>query len=150
MQPYPHTYVVNVHGEATGMVLVTASGLPTLLTAPPAEFDGPGDQWSPESLLCAAIADCFVLTFRAVARAAKFEWSDLGCEVKGTLERSNGISQFTHFVTSATLALPDVTDTNIYQANRLLEKAEQVCLIANSLKGERALVVTVVRDTHQC
>jgi hypothetical protein len=33
----------------------------------PREFDGRGNQWSPESLLAAALADCFVLSFRAVA-----------------------------------------------------------------------------------
>jgi hypothetical protein len=39
--------------------------------AAPAEFGGPGDQWSPESLLAGAIASCFALTFRFVARAQK-------------------------------------------------------------------------------
>jgi len=31
------------------------------------------------AVLCASIADCFVLTFRAIARASKPEWSELAC-----------------------------------------------------------------------
>jgi organic hydroperoxide reductase OsmC/OhrA len=31
------------------------------------QLGGPGGQWSPETLLVAAAAECFILTFRAVA-----------------------------------------------------------------------------------
>ena len=44
----------------------------------PVEFDGPGDRWSPETLLIAAIADCFILTFRAIACATRMDWQGLG------------------------------------------------------------------------
>ena len=57
MHPYPHHYTVHARAEATGDVDLDADRLPTLKTAPPAEFDGPGDLWSPETLLCAAVAD---------------------------------------------------------------------------------------------
>jgi uncharacterized OsmC-like protein len=30
-------------------------------------FDGPGDAWSPENLLLAAVQSCFLFTFQAVA-----------------------------------------------------------------------------------
>jgi organic hydroperoxide reductase OsmC/OhrA len=49
---------------------VVSQGPPAIETAPPPEFDGPGDMWSPETLLVAAIASCFILTFRGVSRAA--------------------------------------------------------------------------------
>ena len=88
MHPYPHRYTVSASGSPVGNVRVTATGLPDIQTAPPAEFDGPGDVWSPESLLCASIADCFILTFRAIARASKFEWSDLSCRVEAVWNAS--------------------------------------------------------------
>ena len=142
MHPYPHLYKVSASGSATGSITVSATGLPTLETAPPPEFDGPGGVWSPETLLCASVADCFILTFRAVSRAARLEWSKLECQVDGTLERIEGVSMFSRFITRAELTVPAGTD--VTKARSLLEKAEHGCLIANSLRGDRTLEATVI------
>ena len=96
MHPYPHIYTVQASSMPEGDVPVSSAGLPVLATAPPAEFDGPGDRWSPETLLCAAVADCFLLSFRGVARAQKLPWTSLQCEVQGTLDRVDGKTRFTH------------------------------------------------------
>jgi organic hydroperoxide reductase OsmC/OhrA len=142
MHPYPHHYHVAASGTPAGAVAVTSAALPELTTAPPPEFDGPGGTWSPETLLVAAIADCFVLSFRGVARAAKFEWSALECSVEGTLDRVEGRARFTHVVVKATLGVPAGSDEE--QALRYLERAEHVCLISNSLVAERRLEASVV------
>jgi len=123
-------------------VTVSAPGVPPIETAPPPEFDGPGGVWSPETLLIAAVADCFILTFRAVARAARFEWIALDCRVEGTLERIEGQARFTDFATTVRLVVPAGADAT--QARRLLERAEHGCLVANSLRGKRALSTDVV------
>jgi len=137
MQPFPHNYRVSATARASGPVSIMAAGVPTIASAPPVEFGGPGDKWSPESLLCAAVADCYILTFRSVARSAKLEWLTLNCRVDGKLERVDGRTHFTHFVTYVDLRVPIATD--IERANRLLEKAEHECLIANSLCAGRSL-----------
>lgn len=142
MQPYPHTYSVSSQGSATGLVPVESPGLPALSTAPPKEFDGPGDVWSPETLLVAAVADCYILTFRGVARAAKFEWDDLKCEVEGLLERVEGVTRFTGYTNRATLTVKPGADHE--KAKELLERAERICLVNNSLLGDLRLVPTVV------
>lgn len=142
MLPYPHHYTVQAASEPTGDVRIAAAGLPTLDTAPPAEFDGPGDRWSPETLLCAAVADCFILSFRAVARASKFEWSTLECNVQGKLDRVDGRTLFTEIVVDATLRVPAGTDE--HRAKRLLEKSEHVCLISNSLVAQRRVNAAVI------
>lgn len=49
--------------------------------------------------------------------------------------------RFTHFVTRATLTVPAGADAE--RAKKLMEKAEQICLIANSLSAERHLEATV-------
>lgn len=77
MKALPHLYRVAAHGSVAGTVRVTSPELPPMATAPPPEFDGPGGAWSPETLLVAAIADCFILTFRGVSRAARFDWEEL-------------------------------------------------------------------------
>ena len=142
MHPYPHVYRVSAAGAPAGVVTVRAPELPDLETAPPPEFDGPGGVWSPESLLCAAVVDCFILTFRGVSRASRFEWLKLECRVEGTLERAQGGSQFTRYVTFATLTVPEGSDTA--KARALLERAERSCLVSNSLRGARSLEAQVV------
>lgn len=141
MHPYPHTYRVSAAGEASGTVAIRSEGLPELATASPPEFDGPGGVWSPETLLVGSIANCFILTFRALARATRLEWRQLECRVQGILEKADGVTQFTRFETSAELTVASGTDEK--RATELLERAERGCLIANSLRGTRQLTVRV-------
>jgi organic hydroperoxide reductase OsmC/OhrA len=141
MQPYPHHYRVVAAAGAEGDVSISATGVPDLVTAPPAGFGGPGDRWSPETLLVGAVSDCLILTFRAVARASKLEWTRLECEVEGVLDRSDGVTRFTEFRVRARLAVPDGTDPD--KARRLLEKAEKGCLVTNSLRAESKLLAEV-------
>ena len=142
MHPYPHTYRVSATATGVGATLVAADGLEPIPTAPPPEFDGPGGCWSPETLLTAAVADCFVLSFVAVSRASRFEWLSLECRVEGVLDRLDGAAQFTRFRTLATLGI--ATGANAAKARQLLEKAEHICLITNSLKAARELSIEVV------
>ena len=141
MHPYPHRYHVAAAAAPVGEVGLSSPGLEPLRSAPPKEFDGPGDRWSPETLLVAAVADCFILTFRAVARAAKYEWAALECEVEGILERPERSSYFTGFVVRARLRIPAGGDAE--KGRQLLEKAEHGCLISNSLVGTKRLEATV-------
>jgi organic hydroperoxide reductase OsmC/OhrA len=142
MKPYPHTYTVSARGSPTGKVPVTAHGVPDIETAPPPEFGGPGDVWSPETLLAATVADCFILTFRGVSRAANFAWEQLECQVDAVLERVSGMTQFSKFTTRATLTLQAGADHA--KAHELMTRAEKVCLVANSLRGERHLEARIV------
>ena len=84
----------------------------------------------------------FLLSFRAVARASKFDWLELECRVDGTLQRVEKTTRFTEVLTVATLRVP--AGGNRDKAIKLMEKAENVCLISNSLLCERRLETTVV------
>lgn len=141
MQQLPHRYSVAASAAPEGDVALEGEGLPPLASAPPAEFGGPGDRWSPETLLVGALADCLVLTFRAVASASKLSWSALRCEVEGTLERVERRTHFTSFVVRARLRVP--AGTNEELARRVLERSEQSCLITNSLSGATRLEADV-------
>jgi organic hydroperoxide reductase OsmC/OhrA len=144
MQPLPHIYSVTGSATADGQVNLSTRGAPDLASAAPSQFDGPGDQWSPEALLAAALSSCFILTFRAVARASRLEWLRVECIVEATLGRVEGITQFTRVVTRATLTVPQSADT--MRSERALAKAEQGCLIGNSLRCQRELQVELVRE----
>lgn len=134
MQDFPHLYRTRARSTAEGTVQLAGSDLPTLETSSPPEFGGPGGYWSPEALLLGAVADCFSLTFRAVARASKLTWKDLDCEAEGTLDRVERITRFTTITVKARLSVPTGTDPD--KARRALEKAESACLITNSLNTE--------------
>jgi organic hydroperoxide reductase OsmC/OhrA len=141
MHPFPHRYVVNAEVRPDGDVPLSTEGVRVIESAPPKEFDGPGNQWSPEALLTAAVADCFVLGFRAIATASKYAWLRLESRTEGTLDRIDGKMRFTQFNTHAKLQVPAGAD--IERAKRLLEKAESSCLVANSLNSARHLTIEV-------
>jgi organic hydroperoxide reductase OsmC/OhrA len=144
MHEFPHNYIVSAAAETATNVQLSSPGLPSMPSAPPAEFGGPGDQWSPETLLVASVADCFILTFRAIARASKFDWVSLDCTVDGTLERVDRVTQFTGFTVKATLTVPAGTDSA--RATLLMDKAERGCLVTNSLIADSHLEATVVES----
>jgi organic hydroperoxide reductase OsmC/OhrA len=141
MQAYPHHYLASAAGGNTGIVVVSGKGLPDLDTQSPPEFGGPEGIWSPETMLTAAVANCFILTFRAIASASKFEWNSLECDVEGVLDRVERATIFTQFNIKAVLHVP--ADTRETLAERLLEKAEQICLITASLKSEISLTTEI-------
>ena len=144
MKDLPHHYSVQASAGDQADVMLTAAGIPALATASPAEFGGPGDRWSPETLLVGAVANCFILTFRAVTRASKLPWTALRCEVTGTLDRVDRVTQFTSFDLRAQLCVPQGTDHAL--AQRSIEKAERGCLISNSLKAPVHLHLQIVNE----
>ena len=145
MQDYPHLYVARADAPAEGEISVSSKGLETLPSMPPPEFGGPGDLWSPETFLVAAVADCLIMTFRAVARGSRFEWNSMSCEVDGILDRVDRVTRFTEFHFRVILHVPAGTDE--HKATRLVEKAEHVCLVTNSLTGKRYLSTKIVADS---
>jgi peroxiredoxin-like protein len=131
MKPLPHVYTARLTGGAEGYAEVAAAGVGELRTAPPADFDGPGDAWSPEQFLMAAVETCFLFTLRAVARASKVEFTSLEVSGEGTVDRKDGATRFTQIVLHPRLTLPPGADRA--RALRVLEKSEKACLISASL-----------------
>ena len=141
MQTFPHHYSVVAKADTQGDVDLGSERLPPIQSAPPTEFGGPGDRWSPETLFVAAVADCFVLTFRGIAGLSRFAWVSLECSVTGTVDRVDRVTQFTALEVRAHLKVP--SGVNEEQARRLLAKAEETCLVTNSLKVQPYLESTV-------
>ena len=131
MHPFPHLYNVKVNASPKDHLLCSSKSLPSLTIAPPIEFDGPGDAWSPEDLFMASIANCFVLSFRAITKASRFDWLSIECRSEGVLDKVDRKVQFTEITNKVTLTIENAD--NIEKAERLLNKAEETCLISNSL-----------------
>ena len=131
MQDLPHHYVVTASARGKDNVVLSSANLPDLATAGPPEFGGPGDVWSPESLLVAAVAD----------------WLTLKCETAGELDKVEKFTQFVGFTVKAELTIPNEKDRK--KAATILEKAEKYCLITNSMKAESELEAVVRVDQLQ-
>jgi organic hydroperoxide reductase OsmC/OhrA len=142
MHPFPHRYQVRLRATPEAPLELSADGLPAIASLPPPQFGGPGGYWSPETMLIAAVGDCVLLTFRAIARASKFDWREAAADVEGLLERFEGNSRFTQIHTRVRLVVPPGTDAG--RPRLLMEKAEKGCLISNSLTAARHLECEVV------
>jgi peroxiredoxin-like protein len=141
MQGLPHQYTAKASSSADSLVTAEIEGQPELNIAPPAAFGGPGSIHSPEDLQAAAVASCFILSFKAIAAASKLAWENLVVTVTGTLDQVERSVQFTGFQTRAHIELADGSSRE--KAEKLLEKAEQSCFITNSLKAQNKLSVTI-------
>jgi len=92
-------------------------------------------------MLTGSVANCFILSFRAIARASRFEWTSLQVDVDGVLERPERATYFTAFNIHAVLDVPE--GAKLEMAERLLEKAEKICLITASMKSEVVLTTEI-------
>lgn len=93
--------------------------------------------------MVAAVADCFLLTFRGIARASNLPWTRVSVECTGQLERPERVTQFTRFDLRASLELPEGVDEG--RARRILMRAEETCLITRSLKGATHLEIEIIQ-----
>jgi uncharacterized OsmC-like protein len=137
----PHYYTARADASEHGEVRLTSGSVAPISSTLPPEFGGPDGRWSPETLLSAAIGDCVVLTFRAVARAAKFPFTNVSCEVRGQLDRADGITSFVDFQITVRLSLAPGASPE--QAEQVLMKTKDRCLITNSLKGTSRFVAHI-------
>jgi organic hydroperoxide reductase OsmC/OhrA len=144
MQAFPHRYTATATARDPNAVVLSSDRLPLIASAPPAEFDGPGDLWSPETLFVAAVADCYVLTFCAVAAVQKLPWTAIACQADGQVDRRDRITQFVDFNLQAQLTVPAGTDRQL--ATRVLLQAKHACLITHSLRAPVQLEIDVVEN----
>jgi peroxiredoxin-like protein len=131
MKPFPHVYDVHLSGRPEGHAVLSTPGIPDLATAPPIDFDGPGDAWSPEHLLLAAVQSCFLFTLRAIARASRVEFVSLELDAAGTVDRKDGVTRFTEIILRPRLTIAVGVDRE--RAVKILEKSEKLCLVSASL-----------------
>lgn len=137
MQALPHQYVVTASGGPDENLQVCSTNLPDLVVAAPQQFGGPGDQWSPEDLLMSSVASCFILSFKAIAKGSKLSWLSIECLTEGVLDKVEGKARFIQITNKVRLDIAD--SESVEQAERILHKAEQSCLVTNSLTSQTKL-----------
>ena len=130
-----YTYQTTAHWTLHKRGIVEAdSSIPrTINFAAPPEFGGEPGMWTPEHLLLAGVATCYVATFRGVSKASKLEFHGLEIQVEGTIEKQEGGLRFTKIILRPVVTIHREEDREL--AGRLLEKTERGCLIARSIQA---------------
>lgn len=139
-----HVYQTNVKWIGERRALLAADGLPSLEVATPPDFPGghPGI-WSPEHLYTAAAEACLMTTFLAIAANSKLAFKSYESAAEGTLEKTESGFLMTRITLRPKVVVTDASQ--IERAQRILEKAEKLCLISNSMKTRVDLVSEVRR-----
>lgn len=114
----------------TGIARTDSAPSAIHFTAPP-QFGGLEGRWTPEDLLLTAVASCYTTTFRALAEYSEFEYSDLEVEVDATARKADSGYRFSEIVTRPNLTLNSEAGRD--RANRLLQKTQELCLVARAL-----------------
>jgi len=132
-----HSYDINIAWKEGRIGTIDSPTLNDKLdVATPPEFPGGVEGvWSPEHLFTASVSSCFLTSFTAVAEYSKFDFNDLKISSTGKMSRDeNGKFVMSKVTIKATLTIGD--EAKEKKAYRLLEKAEEICLITRSIKAE--------------
>ncbi len=133
--PFPHHYAVSLTDG-----LLRADPRPPISAGTPPQFGGTDNVWSPEELLVAAVLLCLKTTFDAYALRASLEvchWSSTGT---GVLDKSPTGPAFTSVQLRVELK---VRPGDEERARKLLDTAEQHCIIGNAIKAPVQLEASV-------
>lgn len=103
--------------------------------ATPPEFPGGVEGvWSPEHLFVASVSSCLMTSFTAIAEYSEFGFNGLKVKSLGTMSQVDGKFVMSKIILRPVLTISD--EKHEKKAHRLLEKAEQICLISRSVKSE--------------
>ena len=128
-----HTFDVGVRWKEELRGEIEATSVPGPIPfAVPKEFGGPGDAWSPEHLLSSAVASCVLATFLSIAKASKLEIRGYDSTASTTMDKVEGAFRITAVALDVRVTVASEKDRD--RAARMLEKAEKMCPISNSLK----------------
>src|SRR6202162_2440542 len=137
-----HEYRIKAFGAGGRNGVVQAEGvLSSISFSAPPEFLGEPGRWTPDHLLVAAVASCFVSTFSGIAEKSRLGFASFNLDAEGVLGNQDGIWRFTEVKLRPVVTVLNEEDRD--RAIHLLEKAEKSCLIARSLQCKVALFPAV-------
>lgn len=135
--PDEHSYDVHLSWKEGRVGELSSPGIhETIEVTTPPQFPGGVDGiWSPEHLYTASVVSCFFTSFAAIASYSKLKFSDLKIESSGVMIRNEeGKYIMSHVILKPVLTIED--ETKEQKAYRILEKAEEICLITRSIQSE--------------
>ena len=128
-----HHYKTALKWDEGRIGTLSADTLDSFKVATPPEFPkGVPNTWSPEHLYVASINACLMTTFLAIAENSKLDFISFSCESKGKLEKVDD-----KYMISEIELIPKIkvkSERDKERAGRITVKAEEQCLISNSVK----------------
>lgn len=137
-------YVVDLTGTGPkkGDLSSSVDRLPVIEVASPPQFGGPEAVWTPEHMFVASVASCLMTTFHAIAATSGLDVAGYADSARGRLVRDeNRLYRMESVTLRPRILIYDASHRD--KALRLLEKAEQVCLISRSIAAEVELAASV-------
>ena len=125
-----HEYTTFLVAGRDAPARISAAARPELRVGAPPDFGGSDAWWSPEHLVCAAVASCFDLTLRAIAARQQLAYRQLVCSVRGSVGKTPRGLAFTQIVLSVEL---EVAAADAARAHAIIADAERHCIVTKSL-----------------
>lgn len=122
-------------GLRNGKGDIETGNLKTEVSIPP-EMDGPGIGTNPDEMLLGAAATCYLITLAALLENSGIGKKMLSLESEGIVDVTNGVITYEKIIHKPYIELhEDADDRTVNTVHRLVEKAEQSCMISRALKG---------------
>ena len=137
-----HTFEVNARWREGLRGEATASGAThSVPFAVPKEFGGPGGEWTPEHLFASGVNTCILATFLSIAQMSKLAITSYESKATCVMEKGPDGLRIASVTVEPRIVVPLEKDRE--RAQRMIEKAEKMCPISNSVKAAVTLRATV-------
>lgn len=137
MLSYPMHFKINSSSESGIQTkwFTKAEQLNTQVdVAIPPEFAGPGGGHSPEDLYAMALTNCFIATFKVFAEKSRLNFQNIKIQSVLSVDRNEKGQPWMSKI-HLNIELTGVSQKE--NAQRLLEKTSQSCMILNSVLTEK-------------
>lgn len=134
MSDQKHEYQVDLNWKEGRIGTLSSPELEDEIeVATPPQFDGGVEGiWSPEHLFVSSVSSCFMTTFVAIAGYSKLKFENLEVQATGKIDKSDGKFVVSEITLNPKLIITDEKFAD--KAKRIMEKAEEACLITRSIK----------------
>jgi peroxiredoxin-like protein len=142
-----HTYNLQLKWSEGRVGNFSSPEVPDLKIATPPQFPkGVSGIWSPEHLLVGALSSCLMTTFLAIAENSNLPFSSFECDAEGKLEKVDGKLMISEVTLKPKVIILQEKDRE--RALRIVEKAENACLISNSVKSKINLETEIILNNN--
>ncbi|MCK4993920.1 MAG: OsmC family protein [Candidatus Omnitrophica bacterium] len=124
-------YKTTVEWKEQKKGMLSCSDKPAFEVATPVEFRGHAGIWTPEDLFVSSVNICVMTTFLFFAEKEGVELLSYKSDADGILEKVDDKFMFSRITLSVSISVK--TQDQISKAQELLVRAEENCLISNSI-----------------
>ena len=118
-----------------------AQELPSIISAIPPEFKGPGGGYSPEDLFALSVVNCVIATFKVYAEKKGLEFKEIQGKAKLTVDKSPTDIGFEMTQLNITLDVTGSSDPD--RIKTTLEAAIKDCAVSNSIKSGKTFNLNI-------